>query len=506
MTTLTAQQQAFVAAVSRSTSHVCLRARAGTGKTTTIIASAQAYLATHPGHEVAICAFGKAIQVEIATKLQKLDIDWRQCQATTTHSLGFGLVRFVFKGVRVDDGKVRDLIRAQNNPTFTEYGGPIADLVHLAKLEGFGFFDDAQIGDAHAWYRMAEHYGVNGFDDTSVMDDVVAAAQTIYRLSLAQTDVIDYDDMVLFPLVKNIRVKFGKDLIYVDEAQDTSRARRALVTKFLKPGGRLVIVGDDRQAIMGFAGASADALDEWVRATSATVMPLTMTWRCPQAVVREAQRLVPDIAAADGAIEGSVTAVEALPADLQPTDAILCRNTAPLVTRAYELIRRGVACRVEGREIGTGLLRMVDRWSSIKMIAPFLLKLEDYRARELQKAAAKGKEAKQTEINDRCDTLIAICAAVQSKGLKTLDDVRAFVLDLFADGVSEGSEKEGRPPMLCLATYHRSKGREWPRVMLLEHAARCPSPWAKKDWEKLQEDNLAYVAITRAQRDLIYVN
>ena len=95
------------------------------------------------------------------------------------------------------------------------------------KLDGFGFFDDVQIGDTHAWYKMADHYGINGFDNTTAMDKVIEAAQYIYRESLDQTDVVDFDDMVLFPLVHGLRVKFGKDVIFLDEAQDTSpRAAR----------------------------------------------------------------------------------------------------------------------------------------------------------------------------------------------------------------------------------------------------------------------------------------
>src|SRR5258708_36261347 len=93
------------------------------------------------------------------------------------------------------------------------------------------------------------------------MEGIVEAAQAIYRESLAQTGIIDFDDMILFPLVKNLRVKFGKDLLFLDEAQDLSRARQALAKKFIKPGGRIVIVGDDRQAIYGFSGADAAALD-----------------------------------------------------------------------------------------------------------------------------------------------------------------------------------------------------------------------------------------------------
>jgi len=502
---LTNQQVAFVDAVVKGSGHKCLRARAGTGKTSTILEAAVAYIDAHPTHEVAICAFGKAIQVEIEGKLKKRNIDWKQCQAVTTHSLGFGLVRFAFKGVKVDNYKVRDLLRAENAPVFDKFFGAIGDLVHLAKLEGFGFFDDVQIRDTHAWYEMAAHYGVNGFDNTSDMDKVIEAAQTIYEKSLDKTDIVDFDDMVLFPLVHNLVVRFGKDLIFLDEAQDTSRARRALVKKFLKPNGRLMVVGDDRQAIMGFAGASANALDELIDEMDAEVLPLTMTWRCPKAVVKLAQRYVPDIQAADGAVDGTVTQATELPAELRPTDSILCRNTAPLVEQAYALIRRGVACKVEGREIGNGLLRLVDRWKTVSTVPAFLDKLEDWQARETQKAIAKGKEDKVGEIADRCDTLRVICTAVQDKvskqrsGAASLDDVRVFVNELFADDVTKAG-------LLTLCTYHRSKGREWQRVMLVEHARRCPSPYARQEWQLKQEDNLAYVAVTRSQSELVFIN
>lgn len=495
---LTGQQTAFVDALLNTTAHIALVARAGCGKTSTIIAAVIEYAKHFPTHEITICAFGKAIQKEIAAKLEKAGLtNWKLHQASTTHSMGWGLVRFVFKS-EIKDDKVRTLIQARNEPIFSQYGNQIRELVHLAKTEGFGFFGDVQIGDARAWYKLADHYGVNSLDDTSQMDAVIEAAQSIYRASLDQTDVVDFDDMILFPLIKNLRVKFQRDVIFLDEAQDTSRARRALVRKFVKPTGRIVVVGDDRQAIMGFAGASADALTDFIAELKALEMPLNVTWRCPKAVVREAQRLVPDIQAADSAIEGEVAYVDALPDELLPTDAILCRNTAPLVMQAYSLIRRGVACKVEGREIGTGLIRMVDRWTRITTITAFLDRLEDYRARETQKAQAKGLDAKVAEIGDRCDTLVTICDACRSKGLHSLDDVRGFITDLFADDVTKSG-------VLTLCTYHRAKGREWPRVMLVEHATRCPSPYARQEWQLRQEANLAYVAITRAQQTLMYV-
>ncbi len=258
-------------------------------------------------------------------------------------------------------------------------------------------------------------------------------------------------------------------------------------------------------SIMGFAGASANALDEMIEEMRAEVLPLTMTWRCPKAVVTLAQRYVPDIQAADSAIEGKVTKVTELPAGLLPTDAILCRNTAPLVEQAYALIRRGVACKVEGREIGSGLERMILRWKTIKTVTAFLDKLEDWQARESQKAIAKGKEEKVQEIADKCDTLRVICQATQDKiskqrsGAASLDDVRVFINELFSDDVT----KQG---YLTLVSGHRSKGREWPRVFLIEFEKRKFSPYDKQPWQIRQSENVAYVMLTRAQRELVFVN
>ncbi len=72
----------------------------------------------------------------------------------------------------------------------------------------------------------------------------------------------------------------------------------------------------------------------------------------------------------------------------------------------------------------------------------------------------------------------------------------AFIDALFADG-----EKN----VVTLASYHKSKGREWDNVYLLDHAGLCPSKAARQDWQKRQEANLAYVAYTRAKQTLTFV-
>lgn len=214
-------------------------------------------------------------------------------------------------------------------------------------------------------------------------------------------------------------------------------------------------------------------------------------------VVALAQQYVPDIQAADAAPEGTVGYLDELPEDIGPGDAVLCRNTAPLISAAYKLIRAGKACKVEGRAIGEGLIALANRWK-VKTIDTLLKRLEDYEAREVQKAAAKGNDAKVEEVQDKCETLRQICSAVTLKGGSTVADVGAFIVSLFADGADADRQ-------VILATYHRSKGREWERVFLWEHSTRCPSKAAKQDWEFTQEENLSYVAITRAKSELYFV-
>lgn len=500
--TPTAQQQAFLTGLRTSTGHLALVARAGCGKTSTIMLAVAQEIRRNPRIEILVCAFNKAIADEVTEKLEAARYDWRAVQAKTAHSLGFGLLKFMFKP-RIDEKKVRNLIAQQNGEVFEWYGAQIEALVGYAKQAGFGFFSELSINNVAAWHELADHYDVNGLDDTSQADDVVAAAQSIYRQSLAQTDVIDFDDMILMPLVKNLRVKFGKDLIFVDEAQDLSRARQALIRKFLKPNvGRMVVVGDDRQAIYGFTGADAAALPNLIAGLNATAYPLSVTWRCPREVVKLAQGLVPDIEAAEGAPEGSVSSVygreatEALVASLGPSDAVLCRNMAPLVQVAFQLIRAGKPAKVEGRNIGDGLIALTKRWK-VKSISVFLDRLEGYRDREVQKAMAKNNEAKQAEVEDRCETMAVIARAVQEQGKTDVADIVNWINDVFADGAENAT---------VLATYHRSKGREWPRVILWEHGERCPSRAARQPWQLEQEDNLAYVAYTRAMRELIFVD
>jgi superfamily I DNA/RNA helicase len=87
------------------------------------------------------------------------------------------------------------------------------------------------------------------------------------------------------------------------------------------------------------------------------------------------------------------------------------------------------------------------------------------------------------------------------EGKTRVDDLKALIDSMF----SNADDKTTRRDLLTLCSVHKSKGLEWERVFLLGRQDFMPSKWAKKDWMKIQENNLVYVAITRAKLHLVEV-
>jgi hypothetical protein len=265
------------------------------------------------------------------------------------------------------------------------------------------------------------------------------------------------------------------------------------------------------QAIYGFTGADNDSLDLIQKAFTASELPLTMTYRCPKKVVALAQTWVEDIEAHESNGEGVVRTINYLPKTnendetipsfqdetLTNSDVILCRNNKPLVELAYNLLRRGIACKVEGREIGTGLANLARRWK-VKQLDALKNRLETWQKREIQKAMAKNHEEVAAGIEDKYETMMVMIEKLQGEGKSTVEELVTFIFGLFGD-TKEGETQK----ILTLSSVHKSKGREWNRVFILGRNKYMPSKWAIKDWQMQQERNLMYVAVTRSMNELV---
>lgn len=506
------QQQIDVINWAKSqTGSMILEARAGCGKTTTLLE-----LVKHLPGETFIGAYNKSIAEELKAKLAAAGITFPAATAGTLHSAGFQAWRKVATNVKTDAKKVwtitgnilKEAAKKGEDCDLESMETFVVKAVSLAKQQAFGVV--VPFEDKSHWFDLVEHFGLEEeLADGASIEDGIDWAIKVYRMSLdMDREVIDFDDMILAPLVHKAKI-WQKDWVLLDEAQDTNPARRALAFAMLKPKtGRLVAVGDPAQAIYGFTGASHDSLEQIQEQMGAIKLPLNVTYRCPKSIVALANTWVKDIVAHPTAPQGSVRTTYLSTDPGMPSfweekftakDAVLCRNTKPLVELAYSFIRRSIACRVEGRDIGQGLLKLARKWK-VNTLNAVENNLNAWMEKEIQKWMAKGREEMAASVEDRVTTILLIIDNLRAEGKTNLQDLVDFIQGLFGD-TQDGQQQ----PCLTLSTVHKSKGREWDRVFLLGRNKYMPSKYAKKAWQRTQEDNLQYVAVTRAKKELVEV-
>jgi ATP-dependent exoDNAse (exonuclease V) beta subunit len=250
----------------------------------------------------------------------------------------------------------------------------------------------------------------------------------------------------------------------------------------VKRGGRVIAVGDDRQAIYGFRGADSNSLDRLKRELNAKELTLTITYRCPKKIVESVQHLVPDYQAAPNAPDGIFSTVG---------DFVLSRKNAPLAQMCLKFLKNRKRARIEGKETGRQLVNLVKKFKASTFEAMFekLLKWEE---RECAKLLATGKESAKQRIeliHDQAD-----CIRALSEDLERPSDLVTRIEELFQDTAA------GANDFIRCSSVHRSKGLETDRVWLLTETLY---PGGRTEVQ--EEKNIEYVARTRAKKELVEV-
>lgn len=490
-------QQAIFDWIVNGNGSAIIEAVAGSGKTTTIV---QALDLISVEERAIFLAFNRSIAEELKNRVPA------HTTAATFHSAGWRLWRRRYPRCQLDDRKVwkltREFIRTAISYGFEDSSFPeetatvIAQLVGLAKMRGIGCLHP---NIPESWQHIIDHHDiqVNGYSEDQPhvpVERIIEYAQKILATSTEMADTFaDFGDMIYMPVLRKLG-GHEYDWVFIDEAQDTNEVRRELASMLLRGGGRLVAVGDSHQAIYGFTGADSDAMDLISRRFDCDILPLSICYRSAKNIVAEAQTLVPEIEANESSPDGIVkwtTFGETPPGD---SDVILCRNTAPLVNLAYELISQGRGCKILGRDIGKGLISLIKRMSAVD-INDLIGRLETYRSKEVDKLRKQDKDSKAQAIEDKIDSIITVINHLPENN-RTIDTLNAELDQMFQENDSR--------KLLTLSTVHKAKGLEWGRVYL--YAPKLiPSKWARKPWQVRQETNLKYVAITRAKHELYYV-
>ena len=333
-------------AAGKSAGNLVVRARAGTGKTTTIVAG----IGQAPEQKILLAAFNKRIATELQAKVRN-----PRAEVKTLHSLGFAYVRRNWSDVRLDGDGERALRCVRT--AAGEIPDPVAKLavklLSLAKgcaplaRSGGELVELAYQHDCVPDYEWED----DGWTVERLCDVVVGAMDVGAAL---RDGFIDFDDMVWLP-VRNRWVRPWFELVVIDEAQDMNAAQLIIARGASR--GRVVVVGDDRQAIYGFRGADTGSNDRLKLELRAKELSLTTTYRCPRLVVELAARLVPDYRAAPSAPEGTVRelAYTKLVEECRLGDFILSRKNAPLAPVCLAILRTGKRAKIEGKDVGAGL-------------------------------------------------------------------------------------------------------------------------------------------------------
>lgn len=506
MINITEEQQTIINAARANNANICINALAGTGKTTLLEHISRELIkeGAEP-KDILMLAFGTR---------NKKDFDERMpdgIQAATFNSIGFkAWMRARNVGYfKVWKNKTYAVMRAHgiNQERFPD----LPKAVSLAKnycyvppecnIKHSGNTSDALIYSL--LYEFDLDYG--NLDALEALDIVKAILLTEIYWSLGFPDsekripkgwkkgipYINYDDQIY------MSVFFGGlfdkyPYVFVDEAQDLSLFQHALIEKVMHKQSRFIMVGDPNQAIYGFRGAFHASFEKLKSTHNCVEYPITINFRCSVSVIEEAKKIQPTLQARKDAPIGQVQTQKTLDlSKMKAGDAMLCRYNAPLVAAFFELVALQKPATILGRDIGAGLIRIVERNIGHNSGREEMEEeIKAWKNTEIAKAQQKGQTSRVGNIEDQAGVLSVILDQTNNpskeKLLKILDNI-------FSSDTAP----------ITLSSIHKAKGFEWDTVYILDPHL-MPSKYAKLDWELIQEKNLRYVAITRAKWDLVY--
>lgn len=497
--------------------HLEVQALAGTGKTTTVIEGikvlkgfgsnltpstqqAEVWKAMGLGKNdsIRVSAFSSKITEELKSRLDRFGLDKIGVEAKGIHSLGLTAVTKRFGRVSLDesDWVVQDLtadilgvdLRRSKSKEIHETIRAVDALVSLCK-------QTLSSPNEEVLDQLSSRFDV---DLGTQKDRIYQLVPDVLHECLEPVNRITFDDAIWLPIRHDLRVP-KVDCQIIDESQDLNRMQQELM---FRAGHRIMFVGDEHQAIFGFAGADADSMVNMrgrlaQEKAGVTQIPLTVTRRCGRAIVGEAKRFVPEYEAHESNPEGLVSHASMVEGDrcyrktVQAGDFILCRINAPLISQCFRFIRDGRKAVILGKKIGEGLTSLITK-SKAQNVPDLISWVDDWLSNERANEQAKKRpsQGRLANLQDRRDCLVAMC-----EGLSQVEDVSRKVQSIF----TEDKDSKG----VILASIHRSKGLEARRVHLLAHELRTEK---MQPWEVQQEINLKYVAITRAINELVYVS
>lgn len=471
MYTSTEEQAAIVEAAHSSDRNLLVSALAGAAKTSTLELIAQAL----PQVEILALAFNKKMALEMQSRMPS------NVKAMTLNSLGHRVwMDATGRRVKINPSKTYDiasvLVKTRPSAEQSILWEQFAELMRIIDFgKSCGYIPSSHFDQAKALMRDEDFFGHLEQRLTSVEEDFIREV-TLTSLNMALKGDCDFNDQILMPTV--FHGAFPRyALTLVDEAQDLSALNHATLRKMVGKR-RLICVGDPCQSIYGFRGAHEESMALLRETFDMQELPLTISFRCPQEVVKHVRWRAPQMRWPEWAKIGQVQTLSSWTGDHLPPDAvIICRNNAPLFNIAIKLLKTGRTCELHGKDVVASITKVMRKFGGHDLPQHTVLeKIEAWLAHEME----KNKPRAHDRLRDR-----AACMKVFALEGATLGDALAYAQHL----------SQLHSP-LKLMTGHGAKGLEFDHVYFLDQHL------IGKDE---QEPNLRYVIATRAKESLTYI-
>ncbi len=516
---------------------VCILAGAGTGKTRTITHRIAHAVATEqvPAGQVLAVTFTARAAGELRSRLRLLGADG--VSARTFHAAALAQLKYF--APRLLGGAIPPLVenKARLVAAAASAVGAHPDRALVRDLAGEiewaktslicpeDYRERAAAADRHAPLEFGK----------------IGAAYARYEQAKSDQGALDFEDLLLVTaysleshrdVCEEVRARYR--YFVVDEYQDVNPLQQRLLDVWLGDRDDLCVVGDPRQTIYSFTGASPDYLLRFtVRFPHAEVIRLHRDYRSTPQIVGMANQLMsrtterevsglallgqrPDgpvpliTEVADEPAEAAWVAAQclALIADGVPPAEIAVLFRINATSAAYEtaLARSGVPYVLHGGqryfdrpEVRQALVLLR---AAARSEQPAAALLPDSVRDVLTSMGWVGDEAPSSGAAlERWGSLAALVdLAVELSVAGTDASLSDLVIEL--DG-RVAAQHAPALPSVTLASMHSAKGLEWDAVFCVGLVdGVMPIAHAKREEEIEEERRLLYVAVTRARQQL----
>jgi DNA helicase II / ATP-dependent DNA helicase PcrA len=488
---LNSEQLTIAQEYQKSKKNIAVLARAGTGKTSLLIAINK----IRKSSGALFLVFTNASKDELIKREPSLS-----SKVKTTYSVGMSACRnFLQTSLNVNKWKYETILDdLLDSHTFVSHCQSLgidpqiyktrsikSDLVMLLNSSLLNLCFDLESIELH----IEEDFICNLEIESALIYDAIKAG-----LMEAMNGDISFSDMIAFPFSPYVPEEDRPGLfqtypvVMVDEAQDLSRAQIEIV-KMVSQGGQVIVVGDRNQAIFGFAGATGNSFDELVSDFDCETYPMSLCYRCPVEVLDYARAIVPDIRGEDrhGAVNevyGLDDGYSLLREMSKQESYVISRTNSKLLKAALFLLEENIPFNFHRDNIEQ---KLKSKLSFIKETTPF------NGLESALKAQAEHYFRKNNE--SQLDLMECLILILDSSGATKYSEVYSFMRKLFFK----------RAASILLGTVHSFKGNECKNVIAWG-IEDFPHKLAKSKKQLEQEENLLYVLYTRAMESLFLVD